>query len=273
MKNIHCLWASLLIFFLFITSSQLYGQPGFQSETEEVYVALVQHGMPIYLESRVEFTTKFLKEGDNLIFHVKFPVVVENEVVIPKGREAVCRINRLEKPGGGGKPGFMEIQPLYIKLGRDKVLPLTSEPSGHGGRERQAASMAYSQATMAASQSMMELHHYQENKRMEQQSMNLDYGPESLILPAGQMPPPPPQAMMSVSGYPPPDPMMYQSYAPAPPAMAMGKGNNGGLLKVAQAVNVVGPLVSLLIKGKHAVLPSGYVMNAYIAWDTWVELN
>ena len=67
--------------------------------------------------------------------------------------------------------------------------------------------------------------------------------------------------------------MGFSNIKLAQPAASQAVQGPGGLSQVAQTLNIVAPLVGLLIRGKHAVIPQGYILNAYAGADTWVEMK
>jgi len=242
-----------ILFFAGLTNlkSQDFGNPS--TWIIDNNAVLIQSGFPLYLEAQREFSTKDLEQGQNLTFHLKFPVVLENKVVLYKGTEAVCRINRLEKRGGNGKSGMIEIQPLYLIIGKNKILPLSASPNIKGNDHRNDQSQIVSGLVAALSQNMAEYQMLKnENNFNRQQNQpvinqpvyeNMSYGFASQV--------------------------MQQTLETAPVIQQASQS----MFHVSKALNMVIPLAGLVVKGKHATIPEGYILNTYCGWNTWVEMK
>lgn len=222
-------------------------------EPRTIPMALVEAGTPIYLVTHNEFSTKYIKTGMTICLYLKFPVKVEGYKVIPSGTPAYCKVTQADKPHGNGRAGYIEIEPLYIKVSPDEVLPLTGNPLVSMGRDREALGMIVAQGGMAAAGLMNQAQGMIDTKKEKRRAMQQQQGYQE----AQQ------QAMA----------MGFSNIKLAQPATSQAVQGPGGLSQVAQTLNIVAPLVGLLIRGKHAVIPQGYILNAYAGADTWVEMK
>jgi hypothetical protein len=242
----------ILVFSLSQTKAQDFGNPS--SWVVENNAVLIQSGFPLYLEAQREFSTKDLEQGQNLTFYLKFPVVLNNKVVLYKGTEAVCRINRLEKRGGNGKSGMIEIQPLYLIIGINKILPLSASPDIKGSDHKIDQSQIVNGLVAALSQNMMD---YQllknENNFNRQQNLPVSNQPVYESMSYG----------FASQG-------MLQQTSEIAPVIQQASQN---MFHVSKALNMVIPLAGLVVKGKHATIPEGYILNTYCGWNTWVEMK
>lgn len=131
-------------------------------------ILYLETGTPIFLETQNEVDSKFLEEGKMVCLYVKYPVKVQGRVVIPAGREAWCRVNRLVRPKGNGRAGILEIEPMHIMTNDGQMVVLSGNPVSAYGDDREILSQVVGMGGSAVSEKM--INHYQQrqmNRQME----------------------------------------------------------------------------------------------------------
>jgi hypothetical protein len=269
-------------------------------------ILYLETGTPVFLETRNVLDSKYLKEGQMVCLYVKYPIKVNGRVLVPAGREAWCRINRLIRPKGNGQGGMLEIEPMHIKTNSGQMLVLSGNPAVAQANGREIMAQALSAGAGVVGQQMMTVYQQQQmNRQMEldaliayqqQKQLNLQQQQQMMdmqglhlqnqdmqsrqmqmmqqqqLMHQAQMNPNQSLVIMPVAQQ---NPMQgYQQYpAPgytnAPPAagsMIMGAAPNPALMGVATALNIISPFISIMIKGKRAKLPQGYTMKAFVGY-------
>lgn len=128
----------------------------------------LETGTPIFLETRNVLDSKYLKEGQMVCLYVKYPVKVNGRVLVPAGREAWCRINRLVRPKGNGQAGMLEIEPMHLKTNSGQMLVLTGNPAVAQANGREIMAQALSAGTGVMGQQMAAVYQQQQmNRQME----------------------------------------------------------------------------------------------------------
>ena len=219
---------------------------------------ILESGTPIFLETNNEMSTKYLEFGMNICLYLKFPLKVNDAVVLPAGTPAFCRITRLEKPSGFGKSGILEIEPLYIQTFKGDILPIGSEARLMSGAER--STLANSMSVIGSSLCQLAMYksttHTPSSAPMFEQP---NYNPSAFD---GQT-----NALM-----------VNHINEPIPAAPTSNGATNGvNLLNkvagVAQVAAIVVPIVAFLIKGKHAKLPKGYIVRTQLISNTLLPVG
>lgn len=321
---------------------------------------VLEPGTQVILETHIELDSKYLKEGEEVCLHLKYPIQVAGQTLISAGREAYCRINRLIRPRSGGQPGSIELEPLYVKandgqyvslsgnsllaMGRDRegLAQLAGAGTGALGAQlgnmyaqkvqvqqmdiqnRMLAQQQYEQMLreqqlemQRQDQVLMQQQQNQQAQLLQQQQMDLLQRQQALLQQqqmAQMRPMYPPQTQMlqrrpqmpapqtfAQDQLPPnlipisPEqaaqlnqaqnnqPPMNQTFAYSSVGTQVANGLSAmsnspvvgavsaGLLHVSSVLNVVSPLITLLIKGKRAVVPEGYTMRAFVAQGVVME--
>ncbi|HLP95062.1 MAG TPA: hypothetical protein VK168_13555 [Saprospiraceae bacterium] len=273
----------------------------------------LETGTPIFLETRNVLDSKYLKEGQMVCLYVKYPVKVNGRVLVPAGREAWCRINRLVRPKGNGQAGMLEIEPMHLKTNSGQMLVLTGNPAVAQANGREIMAQALSAGTGVMGQQMAAVYQQQQmNRQMEldaliayqqQKQLNLQQQQQMIdmqglylqnqdmqsrqmqmmqqqqLMQQVQMNPGQPLVVMPVTQQ---NPMAgYQQYpAPvynnAPSAagpMIMGSAPNPALMGVATALNIISPFISIMIKGKRAKIPHGYTMKTFVGYGLVLDAD
>ena len=320
---------------------------------------VLEPGTQVILETHIELDSKFLKEGEEVCLHLKYPIQVAGQTLISAGREAYCRINRLIRPRSGGQPGSIELEPLYVKandgqyvslsgnsllaMGRDREGLAQLAGAGTGALGAQLGNM-YAQKVQAQQmdiqnrmlsqqqydqmlreqqlemqrqdQVLMQQQQNQQAQLLQQQQMDLLQRQQALLqqqqmaqmrpmyppptqmvqrrpqmpapqtfgqdqLPPNLIPISPEQAaqLSQAQNQPPMNQTFGYSAAGTQVATGLSAMSNSpvvgavsaGLLHVSSVLNVVSPLITLLIKGKRAVVPEGYTMRAFVAQGVVME--
>jgi hypothetical protein len=246
-------------------------QPPAYYPSEVVYL---ETGTPIFLETKYNLDSKFLEEGKMVCLYVKYPVKVQGRLIIPAGREAWCRINRLVRPQGNGRAGLLEIEPMHIKTNDGQLVMLTGNQVSRSGRDREILAQTLSIGTATASQQMTTI--YQQQMMRRQMQMDLAYQDQQQQIQQDQMNPnqqfipvPDPQQNTTTYG-------SSGSYGQAPQQgyfnpTVLGTAANPALMGVATALNIISPFISIMIKGKRAKLPKGYTMKAFVGYGLVIE--
>jgi len=71
---------------------------------------VLKAGTEIQLESDQYYDGKNLRQNQEVLFRTKYPVIVDEEVLIAAGAPVVGRIIRFEKNRTMGRPGYLEIR-------------------------------------------------------------------------------------------------------------------------------------------------------------------
>jgi hypothetical protein len=158
-----------------------------QAEYFSSDILFLETGTPIFLETKYDLDSKFLVEGKMVCLYVKYPVKVQGRLIIPAGREAWCRVNRLVRPQGNGRAGMLEIEPMHLKTNDGQLVMLSGNPVSTGGRDREILAQALSMGGSAVGQQMMNLYQQrQANRQMElegirayQQQQQLDWNQQN----------------------------------------------------------------------------------------------
>jgi len=125
----------------------------------------LETGTPIFLETQNELDSKYLEEGKMVCLYVKYPVKVQGRTIIPAGREAYCRINRLVRPKGNGRAGILELEPMHIKTNDGQLVMLSGSPVSASGDDREILSQAISLGGSTVGQQMMSLYQQRQADR------------------------------------------------------------------------------------------------------------
>lgn len=238
-------------------------------------VIFLETGTPIFLETKYNLDSKFLEEGKMVCLYVKYPVKVQGRLIIPAGREAWCRINRLVRPQGNGRGGLLEIEPMHIKTNDGQLVMLTGNQVSRSGRDRDILAQTLSIGAATASHQMTTI--YQQQMMRRQMQMDLAYqDQQQQQIQQDQMNPnqqyipvPDPQQNTTTYG-------SSGSYGQAPQQgyfnpTVLGTAANPALMGVATALNVISPFISIMIKGKRAKLPKGYTMKAFVGYGLLID--
>lgn len=309
---------------------------------------VIESGTPVFLETHIAFDSKYLKEGEMVCVHLKFPVQVAGKTIIPAGQQAYCRINRLIRPGGGGKEGLMELEPMHFKTATGQIIFLSGNPVISSGRGRAVFAQALSMGTGAlgnqlgniyamhmqaqqlelqtkileqqfrnqqaltqqqnqTQQKQLQVQEQQIMQQMEQvpdvqqvfsdqsqiwQQQNGQFDPHqnSQQQPGfqGQIMQNTPSFNQNQTGdlnqiYPSTQmiPESFNTFGTMNQAANLaqsvspisGVAPGVGLLHASAILSVVSPFITLLIKGKRAVIPEGYTMRAFIAYDVVIPVK
>lgn len=81
----------------------------------------VPAGTPILLETALALSSKTHVKGDKVPLRVAADLVVNGQLVIPAGTEAVGDISDAQARGGFGTSGRLEVRPLYLMVGNRHV--------------------------------------------------------------------------------------------------------------------------------------------------------
>ena len=289
-------------------------QPQFMSQPEPPSnILYLETGTPIFLETRNVLDSKYLKEGQMVCLYVKYPVKVNGRVLVPAGREAWCRINRLVRPKGNGQAGMLEIEPMHLKTNSGQMLVLSGNPAVAQANGREIMAQALSAGTGVMGQQMAAVYQQQQmNRQMEldaliayqqQKQLNLQQQQQMIdmqglylqnqdmqsrqmqmmqqqqLMQQVQMNPGQPLVVMPVAQQ---NPMAGYQQHPAPvynnaPAaagpMIMGAAPNPAIMGVATALNIISPFISIMIKGKRAKIPQGYTMKTFVGYGLVLDAD
>jgi hypothetical protein len=219
---------------------------------------LLESGTPLFLETNNEMSTKYLEFGMNICLYLKFPLKVNDMIVLPAGTPAFCRISRLEKPSGFGKAGILEIEPLYIQTFKGDILPIGSEAHIMSSRDR--SNIASSMGLIGSSLGQLAL--------LKSASMP---APVSMM---GSIP------VYDQSAQ--PNALMSRTDTPNNTSMPVPPSDNGAVrsmnimnkvVGVTQVAAILVPVIAFLIKGKHAKLPKGYIVKTQLISNTVLTLS
>ncbi len=110
-----------LLFFLAINSF------GISSEGKGGGSVTVPVGTSIFVEIIDPISSKTYRIGDTVNCKVKYDVKVNEQLIIPAGTSAACRIKSCKKNQVGGKPGELQLEPLYTTSVDGKIIGLNGE--------------------------------------------------------------------------------------------------------------------------------------------------